>query len=570
MNNPAWSYPPYGLPNGANSQTPPGQADLQQQQYQQQYQQYQQQSYQQQQQHVLLQQQQYQQQQQQYQQQQQQYQQQQYQQYQQQQHYQQQQQYQQPGYPQQQQQNNQMYPPQPLPTYATPSASQAQPVASSYPNSQAAPPLPYDPQDQPPLPYDPQDQPPMPTEPSPPMPTEPMPPMPSEPMPPMPTEPVPPLPQEPSLPSSTPSQLHPPAPNTSLSSHQQVPYSSPYPSTQPAIGSSTNMQYGGASASVPQQNAGYSPSQAPPNHQPQHYSTPTQQQLYNPYNQQSAMPQHPQRVAPHQEPHQRAMMYAAYSQAPGAQSVGIAPYAASSSPGTRSQVGWLQPNISQQQQEEVLKAKLENLATTVAAKTLFKPPDRAKRPRMIAVILRGLPGSGKTRVAQALRDVEVENGGEAPKIHSLDDYFMSEVEKEIVVEEVQANGKVTKRRKKVTEMEYEYEKEMEEAYKASLLKGLKRTAEEARFHFVIVDSCNIKVSDFAQQYSVLKAKGYECYILQPQLRDMDPKVCAARNVHGRTLTEVEALARDWEAAPPTYTRLDAASLFHDDPAGPAA
>ena len=58
---------------------------------------------------------------------------------------------------------------------------------------------------------------------------------------------------------------------------------------------------------------------------------------------------------------------------------------------------------------------------------------------MIAVILRGLPGSGKTRVAQALRDVEVENGGEAPKIHSLDDYFMTEVEKEIVVEEEQGS-----------------------------------------------------------------------------------------------------------------------------------
>lgn len=28
-----------------------------------------------------------------------------------------------------------------------------------------------------------------------------------------------------------------------------------------------------------------------------------------------------------------------------------------------------------------------------------------------------------------LRDVEVENGGDAPRIHSMDDYFMTEVEK---------------------------------------------------------------------------------------------------------------------------------------------
>jgi hypothetical protein len=28
-----------------------------------------------------------------------------------------------------------------------------------------------------------------------------------------------------------------------------------------------------------------------------------------------------------------------------------------------------------------------------------------------------------------LRDLEVENGGDAPRIHSMDDYFMTEVEK---------------------------------------------------------------------------------------------------------------------------------------------
>lgn len=39
------------------------------------------------------------------------------------------------------------------------------------------------------------------------------------------------------------------------------------------------------------------------------------------------------------------------------------------------------------------------------------------------------PGSGKSYLAKMLRDVEVENGGDAPRIHSMDDYFMTEVEK---------------------------------------------------------------------------------------------------------------------------------------------
>lgn len=38
-------------------------------------------------------------------------------------------------------------------------------------------------------------------------------------------------------------------------------------------------------------------------------------------------------------------------------------------------------------------------------------------------------GSGKSYLAKFLRDLEVENGGNAPRIHSMDDYFMTEVEK---------------------------------------------------------------------------------------------------------------------------------------------
>ena len=50
---------------------------------------------------------------------------------------------------------------------------------------------------------------------------------------------------------------------------------------------------------------------------------------------------------------------------------------------------------------------------------------RDRRPAKIAVIMRGLPGSGKTFIAKALRDLEVSHGGEAPRIHALDDYFVT-------------------------------------------------------------------------------------------------------------------------------------------------
>ena len=41
------------------------------------------------------------------------------------------------------------------------------------------------------------------------------------------------------------------------------------------------------------------------------------------------------------------------------------------------------------------------------------------------VILRGLPGSGKSHVARLIKDLETQHGQGAPRIHSLDDYFVT-------------------------------------------------------------------------------------------------------------------------------------------------
>ena len=57
------------------------------------------------------------------------------------------------------------------------------------------------------------------------------------------------------------------------------------------------------------------------------------------------------------------------------------------------------------------------------AASIFQKPDRAMRPKRLAIVLRGLPGSGKSFIAKKLKDIEVEQGGDAPRIHALDDYF---------------------------------------------------------------------------------------------------------------------------------------------------
>lgn len=116
---------------------------------------------------------------------------------------------------------------------------------------------------------------------------------------------------------------------------------------------------------------------------------------------------------------------------------------------------------------------------------LLKPPHRSTRPDHFVIILRGLPGSGKSYLAKLLRDIEVENGGSAPRIHSMDDYFMTEVDKVEESDSASSNSGRSKRPIVKKVMEYCYEPEMEEAYRSSMLKAFKKTLEDGAFSFVI-------------------------------------------------------------------------------------
>ncbi|XP_020250187.1 uncharacterized protein LOC109827589 [Asparagus officinalis] len=201
--------------------------------------------------------------------------------------------------------------------------------------------------------------------------------------------------------------------------------------------------------------------------------------------------------------------------------------------------------------------------TVIDACQLFKQPHRASRPDRIVVILRGLPGSGKSYLAKALRDLEVESGGSAPRIHAMDDYFMIEVEK--VEENEGSKSSGSSRGKKQTTkkvIEYCYEPEMEEVYRSSMLKAFKKTLDEGNFTFIIVDDRNLRVADFAQFWAVAKRSGYEVYLLEATYKD--PTGCAARNVHGFTVHDIQKMAEKWEEAPSLYLHLNIQSLFRGD------
>lgn len=140
-------------------------------------------------------------------------------------------------------------------------------------------------------------------------------------------------------------------------------------------------------------------------------------------------------------------------------------------------------------------------ANLISIEKLLLNPGRKRRPRRILIVIRGLPGSGKTHIAKLIKDKEVEMGGSAPRILSIDDYFTTETD-EI------STCPVTGKDINLKSMVYEYEKEMEEKYLQYLLKAFKKTISDGYFDFIVVDAVYPKMSSVLEITSHAKEKGF--------------------------------------------------------------
>ncbi|XP_036141727.1 uncharacterized protein LOC105836133 isoform X2 [Monomorium pharaonis] len=183
---------------------------------------------------------------------------------------------------------------------------------------------------------------------------------------------------------------------------------------------------------------------------------------------------------------------------------------------------------------------------------LLCPPGRQNRPPKIAIILRGPPGSGKSFVAKLIKDKEVDQGGSAPRILSLDDYFL--VEKEIETKD--DNGKKVT----VKEMVYEYEEAMEQSYVTSLVKAFKKNITDGFFNFIILDCINEKISDYEEMWSFAKTKGFKVYVCE---MEMDVQICLKRNIHNRTEDEINRIIDYFEPTPSYHQKLDVNSMLQE-------
>lgn len=93
-------------------------------------------------------------------------------------------------------------------------------------------------------------------------------------------------------------------------------------------------------------------------------------------------------------------------------------------------------------------------------------------------------------------------GGTAPKIFSLDDYFMQETEKLV-------KDPLTKSEVKETVMVYEYEADLEPKYRNDLLKTLKKNIETGYYPFFIIDCVNDQVKYFDEMVTFATQRRFQ-------------------------------------------------------------
>lgn len=126
----------------------------------------------------------------------------------------------------------------------------------------------------------------------------------------------------------------------------------------------------------------------------------------------------------------------------------------------------------------------------VTVEDLLNPPGRYGRPCKMVVILRGLPGSGKSHVARLIKEKEVLMGGSAPRILSIDDYYTME------------DGSPVP-----------WHEDQEEQYRQNLLKSLRRNLDDGHFPFVIVDALHLRASEVVEVASTARGRAFSVFLV---------------------------------------------------------
>lgn len=203
-----------------------------------------------------------------------------------------------------------------------------------------------------------------------------------------------------------------------------------------------------------------------------------------------------------------------------------------------------------QTEAETFSKSIEN--DVIPIENILHKPYRDLRPSKLVIIIRGLPGSGKSYVTNLIKIEEEKHASnmEKPKVFSIDNYFLTEKEETI-----------NKSKKKQTVMSYEFDASLVESYQRGLIKSFKKTVDDNLFNFLIIDMVNERIDNMEEMAAYAKSRGFCTYFIEfdPELTDLYFK----QNIHDRTLEEIVELKKKWEPLPKQFIKLDI-SLFNQN------
>lgn len=169
----------------------------------------------------------------------------------------------------------------------------------------------------------------------------------------------------------------------------------------------------------------------------------------------------------------------------------------------------------------------------VDLKQLLLPPGRNQRPKRLLLILRGLPGCGKSHIAKTIKQSEVANGGSAPRVHSLDDYFMVDLEREVAADTAGAVKSAGSKRRVMIEQEYQHDATMEDSYWRSLLKALGKTLSSGGHSLVLLDAPCPRADQVKEAWLLGESVGYEVMVVEPLVTDPEVRLMHGWRAGGR-------------------------------------
>jgi len=198
-----------------------------------------------------------------------------------------------------------------------------------------------------------------------------------------------------------------------------------------------------------------------------------------------------------------------------------------------------------------MRATAPSPAQKVDAKQLFLPPGRKHRKEPLVIVLRGLPGSGKSHIAKLIQSVEKEHSNSTPRILCFDDYFLVEQETFEIDPE-------SGRKKKTVKMKWSYDPESEEAYMKSYMRNFIKTLDKKLHKMVIVDSLNLRMEDVNNFFMESIQRNWHVFVAEC-VEDLN--VCVKRNVHDWKESQLHAMKRNWEPTPNHIPQLDFESFL---------